>query len=205
MPYIPPPPRNEQDFTGHSWQDWIYKLFHLVHHLKYENGHLYIRNGAEHAVATSNGVKTSTTTVTNTVTETTVYSYTLAANEMVADQRIMLNASGSITNASAADDYTIKIKLNGVLVHSLARVGGNVTNVGWRLLYEGTVRTIGSSGTYVDCTILSEGSISVSAAETTTHAIDTTVSNLFEVTVTWNNAKAGNTFSCTQGMLNFYH
>lgn len=173
--------------------------------MEYSGGHWFLTNGARHSIVTSAGVKQTTTTASNTVTETSIYSYTFAANELHADEKIIFAITGLITNASAADDYTIRFKLGGVTVHTVNRVGGNVTNQGWCCIYEGTVRTSGAGGTFVDYASLEEGALSYQYADAGTHAIDTTTTQLFEVTIQWANAKAGNVFSCTQGHLEFHH
>lgn len=173
--------------------------------MEYSAGHWYITNGARHAITASAGVKTSTTTVANTVTETVLYTYTFAAGELHADEYISFDMSGVVSNASAADDYTIRVKFGGVTLHTINRVGGNVTNTGWSTEHQGTIRTAGASGTFVDHIKWSEGSLTDEQGDTTTHAVDTTASQTFEVTVQWAAAKAGNTISCTQGRLIFNH
>ena len=173
--------------------------------MEYMDGHWYVTNGARHVLSTCAGVKTTTTTVTNTTTETQVYAYTFAANELHADERIRFTMDGVYSNASASDDFTIRFKVGGVTVHSIARSGGNVTDAGWEAVYKGTIRTDGASGTFVDFAKFLDGTNSYAVGETTTHSIDTTGTVLFEVTVQWDAAKAGNTFSCTQGDLAFKH
>ena len=202
---LSPSPRNDKDLIGHSWQDWFFKLYELLKGVSKVGGHWYLTNGATHAVNTSAGMLTASVTVANTVTETILYSYTFVANELHADEAVMFRISGVVSNASAADDYTVKVYLGGTLLHTLARIGGNVTDVGAELLYTGTIRTDGASGTFVDHVVMSEGTLSYHQGDTTTHAIDTTTTQEFKVTATWAAAKVGNTMTCTQGWLTFYH
>ena len=173
--------------------------------MEYSAGHWYVTNGARHAISTSAGIATTTTTVSNTTASTTIYSYAFSAGELHNDEHIKFDVSGVVSNASAADDYTIALRLNGTNVHVIPRVGGNVTNQGWRLVYEGTIRTEGAGGTFVDYAEMKEGSLSYQYGETTGHSINTTTTQLFEVVVQWSAAKAGNTISSTQGYLTFAH
>ena len=173
--------------------------------LEYAGGHWTITNGARHVICSNEGVVQSTTTVSNTVTETTVFSYTFAAGELHADQRVVFLISGAYSNASASDDFTINFKLAGSTIATVSRAGGNVTDAGWFARFEITVRTEGASGTYVHWAAFNDGTTDYAIADITEHSIDTTGTNLFEVTVTWDNAKAGNTFSSTQGELTFIH
>lgn len=173
--------------------------------MEYKDGHLYIMNGARHVITTGAGVKDTTTTVVNTVTETTVYSYTFAANELHVDERIIFTMDGIYSNASASDDWVLKFYMGGTLQSTLSRSGGNVTNAGWEAQYKATVRSVGASGTFVDFIKLTDGTNTYASGSTTPTVIDTTDTILFEVKLTWANAKAGNTFSCTQADLSFIH
>ena len=173
--------------------------------LEYYDKHWYITNGARHEITSSSGIKTTNTTVSNTVTETTIYSYVYVANELHQDQQIEVTVSGVITNASAADDYLLNIYLGGVLLHTVSRVGGNVTDEGWDLKLTSTIRNEGAGGTFVDHVRFSEGTLSYSLGEAATHALNTTISNTLEIKVQWTNAKAGNIFVCSQGILLFNH
>lgn len=162
-------------------------------------------DGVRNAAVLSNGAITSTATVSNTVTETTVYSRTFAADELVQYERIEFDISGAYSNASASDDFTINFKLGGSTFATVARAGGNVTDAGWIASARLSVRSTGASGTYVHWAEFDDGTTNYAVADITPHAIDTTTTNLFEVTVTWDAAKAGNTFSSTQGGLTFKH
>jgi hypothetical protein len=175
--------------------------------MEYEDGHLYFTNSGQRTViAQTDGVKVSTTTVVNTVTETTIYTYTFPADALHTDERIVLDTTGVFTNDSAADDFTLRFKLAGATVATVSRVGGNQTNAGWRSHFDFTVRTDGASGTYVWAVEFTEhATVGRKQATITTNSIDTTAAIVFEVTMQWDNAKAGNTFSCTQGDLTFKH
>lgn len=168
-------------------------------------GHIYYSPIANvrYAMAMASGVKTTTTTVVNTVTETTIYSYTFAANELHNDEHVELYLTGVYSNASATDDFTLRFKLGGTTIATVARAAGNVTNQGWKANFDITTRSIGAGGTYVNFVQYTDGVTNNLSGVTTPQSIDTTVTNIFEVTVQWANAKAGNTFSCTQGVITF--
>jgi len=159
----------------------------------------YVVNKKSNAPLTV-GVKTTTTTVTNTVTETLLYSYDFNANSFAQHEIIKSVISGSFSNDSASDDFTINVKLNGTIMHSLPRVGGNVIDSGFKVEVEGTIRTIGASGTYVDIASLSDGNV-ITQALASEVTIDTTVPLTYEIFVQWDAAKTGNTISCTQGSM----
>ena len=175
--------------------------------IEYHDGNLFatVSGSVRKAVDLTTGVKNTTTTVVNTVTETTVYSYTLAANELNIDQRIIFAMDGVFSSASNSDNFTIRFKLGGVTIHSIIRTGNSATNEGWEAEYKGTIRSVGVSGTFVDHARYMDQSGIYASADVTPHSIDTTGSGVFSVTMQWVNAKAGNTFSCSQGHLTFKH
>ena len=146
------------------------------------------------------GVKIDTTTVTNTTTETLIYSYSFTANAFAPHEIVKSAISGSFSNTSPSDDFTIMVRLNGFLMHSLPRIGGNATDVGFKVEVDGTIRTIGVTGTYVDIARLSDGNVYTHALPTEI-VIDTTVPIIYEIFVQWDAAKAANTISCTQGSI----
>lgn len=173
--------------------------------MEYHDGHWYLTNGSRKVIDMSTGIKVDTTTVVNDATEQVVYSYTIPANSLHNNERIFADVSGSFTNASAADDFIMRAKINGVTVHTIERIGGNATNSGWKLQMEGTIRTIGASGSFIDMIRFEDGSSIFTEALDTVSPLDTTADILYEVTVQWGAAKAGNTFSCTQGLMSFKH
>ena len=175
--------------------------------MEFSAGHLFFSpiNGVRYGLSMSGGVKTTTTTVTNTITETTLYSYSFAANEFHLDEDISCSLTGVYSNASASDDFTIRFKMNGVTLIAVARVAGNVTNQGWKAEYSGTIRSIGTTGNFVDFAQYTDGITNSLQSTLAGHTMDTTITGLFEVTIQWVNAKAGNTFSCSRGMLHINH
>lgn len=172
---------------------------------EYADGHLYFINGSRKSFDMSDGVKTDTTTVTNTITETIVFSHTIVPDALHLDERVFADVSGSYSNDSASDDFVIRAKINGVTVHTINRTGGNVTNSGWKLQMEGTIRSIGVSGSFIDLMRFEDGTNIYTEALAAPGPIDTTIATVYEVTVEWGAAKTGNTFSCTQGSVSYQH
>ena len=173
--------------------------------MEYSDGHWYITNGSRKVIDVSDGIKLDTTTVTNDNTEQLLYSYTLDANTIHLTERIYADISGSYTNDSASDDFTIRAKINGTTVHTINRIGGNVSNSGWKLQMEGTMRSIGASGSFIDMITFTDGDGVYTEALDVASPLDTSVDVVYEVFVQWDNAKVGNTFSCTQGTMSFKH
>jgi len=174
--------------------------------IEYNAGHLYFTDGDRYALIGSAGVKTTTTTVENTVTETTVYSHTFPANTLHLDMRIVFSLCGAFAAASASETLTIRYKLAGTTLHTEIITPTNGANTAWKAQYNGTVRSTGATGTLIDFSeFLESGVAPLFAAEFIEHTIDTTTAALYEVTVQWGLAKAGNSFSCTQGDLTFKH
>lgn len=174
--------------------------------MEYGEGHLHITNGARHTVSTCSGVKTTTTTVANTTTETEIYSYNFQPNELHADERVVFNIDGIYSAATNTDVFTLRFKVAGTTVHTITRAAnGSVTNAGWEIKYKGTIRTAGPTGEFIDFVKLSDDNDSYATGEVSPHPIDTTSAFTFQVTVQWNNAKDGNSFSATQADLRFYH
>ena len=147
------------------------------------------------------GVKTTTTTVANTIAETLIYSYQFTADAFAPHEKVISSISGAYSNASPNDDFQVIVKMNGVIMHTLSRIGSGKINAGWKLKVDGTIRTIGVAGTYVDISGLSDGENTFTQALATDVIIDTTVPILYEVFVKWDNADVGNTFACTQGSM----
>jgi hypothetical protein len=174
--------------------------------LEYYNGHLYLTDGARHVIPTSNGTKTTTTTVVNTTTETVIYTYDFLSDELHSEERVVLRLDGVYSSENNSDSFTLRFKVAGNTMHSITRTAkGTLVDVGFESTYSGTIRSIGVSGQYVDfCKLLDNDSISC-VGDSSVHTIDTTQGFTFQVTVQWNNAKPGNSLSCTQGELCFYH
>jgi hypothetical protein len=137
--------------------------------------------------------------------EPEIFSRTSPANELHEDEIYRLHMLGAYSNASASDDFTIRIKLNGATIHTINRAGGNKTNAGFETITTMTIRTDGASGTYISSVSAIDDTNSYTASTVSTSAIDTTTTNTVSVTIQWDNAKAGNTFASTQGYIELIH
>lgn len=174
--------------------------------LEYADGHLLFTSGDRYALVESNGVQVSTNTVVNTVAETVLYSHNMLANSLHSDMRVLFAATGAVSAASGSEVITFRFKVGGVTVHTIIAAPTNGSNIAWRGVHEGTVRTAGVSGQFIDFTEYSEsGKAPLMTASAVPVPINTTIANLYEVTAQWGAAKAGNSFSLTQGDLTYKH
>ena len=152
-------------------------------------------------VQSTNGI-TSTTTVENTASQTTLFTQQVLPDELDAEHTIKLNMSGFYSNATASDDFTIRFEFAGK-TYTIPRLAGNVTNQFWRMAIEITIRTSGVSGTAIGFVTFQDGNQQYASPDITTFIADTTVLNTLVASVQWDTAKVGNTFSLTQGHLEF--
>ena len=172
--------------------------------IEFDNDRLYITNVAlQRAISRSACVETSTTTVTNTTDETTIYTCPNAANSLKVGNHLHVECTGIITNATAADDITIKLYVGAALISTYNPAMGNVAGADWHADLDTTIRTAGASGT-----MASHGHVEIDGGEVATNeldSIDTTAANDITVTVQWDNAKAGNIISLYQGVSHWHN
>jgi len=172
--------------------------------MEYIDGHLYFTDGVRGALVRTYDVITSTTTFDTTAAKETIYTYTLAADGVYIDQRLLLNLSGHLNAKSASEAITFEVSLDGSIIHTIAAVPPN-GSTGWKFEYHLTVRTIGSSGTVIDFAEYSDSNSTISDAEATTHSINTTTSSALLVTAQWGTSDVSNSISVTQGDLTVKH
>lgn len=152
------------------------------------------------------GVVTARVHVGNTTTETTIYTTTIAANQLSLEEILKLTLSGYYDTDAASDSWTLRVKLGGTTLHTVVRSSGNnASDFGWSLELETTMRTIGASGTLIDLATLMDDDTSQMSADSTLHTINTTIDNDLIVTVQWALAKVGNDFHLDQGKLQAFH
>lgn len=152
------------------------------------------------------GQVTADSTVVNTTTETEIYSYTFAANALLVDEAWELIIGGAYSVNAASDTFTLRLKLNGTTIHTIARQSGNnVTNAGWSLRHVANVRTAGASGTLRDLGILNDDNTSIAVSEAAGHSIDTTAANVLSLTIQWGTASVNNTLTLSTGFLEVKH
>lgn len=168
----------------------------------FANDRMYLTNVATaRAIDRTSDVATSTVTVTNTTTETTVFTGSLPAGSLRAGNILKFNASGDITNASAADIVTIRIKVGGVEFASIQSPGSALSDDCWHIIGLVTIRSIGATGSmawHVDMDVAG-----TSDDDCDVDTIDTTSAEDITVTAQWNNAKSGNVFTLTQGFMEY--
>lgn len=174
--------------------------------LEFFEGHLFITNGARSGLVSSNGIQMSNVTVVNTIAETVIYSQSIPANTFYAGMKVLFNGLGVLSASSASETLTVKFKLGGVPIHTIVVSPTNGIDIAWKMIHEGTIRTDGSSGTYLDFSEFSESGVaSIFDGSLAAHPIDTTQAGTYEVTVAWGAAKAGNSVTSIQGDLTYKH
>jgi hypothetical protein len=147
-------------------------------------------------------------TVGNTVTETSLIgtvngSTTLAANAMAVGKTLLILGWGNI-GSTLTPTLRIQVKIGGVTVldtTAAALVAITGTNM-WQLTVLITCRTAGAGGTAIAQGIFSYFSAANAQqnqqmVNTGTFAINTTITNLVEVTATWGTADPLNTMTST--------
>ena len=157
-------------------------------------------------------VQTASATVANTITETTLVgtgtgSVTLPANFFAIGKSIKSEMWGTIANL-VTPTIRLKAKLGAVtVIDTTAATMSTIT--GTNLFYtEGMIscRTTGATGTvfgqglvlyYTGVT----GLAGLASPNTTTSTIDTTASQVFDITITWGTANAANTITSTNFIL----
>jgi hypothetical protein len=150
----------------------------------------------------------STVSVSNTVAETTLLaagagSLTLPANIMRAGEMLFIYGYGTITNTSTPT-IQIKVKIGGVTVlDTTATTMLTITGTTqWQLSAQINCRTVGAGGTgfaQAQFNYFSTPTVSniVQMINTSTFALNTTISNVIDVTATWGAASASNTINST--------
>jgi hypothetical protein len=169
--------------------------------LEYDGNSLHFTplEGVRKSVMLSTDVVLATTTVANTVTETTIYTATLAANELSAGKVIQLQGYGRYSTANGTDTWAVKVYVGAAVVATINSSAANVTNTPFDAKVIFTCRTSGVTGTVWSYARVSSNRASLSNPGTSATTVDTTISNILKVTITWSSANAGNTFSLDQG------
>lgn len=148
-------------------------------------------------------------TVANTLTETTIATMTIPAADAVVGAVYRIKAWG-IASVTGTPQLTLRSRLGGVagtaLGSSTARTASSgVTNRAWQVTADLTCLTTGATGTWFASQVTIE-SITLAAGPpfvtpgmildgTSAVTVDTTVSQDFVITATWNTASASNTLT----------
>lgn len=142
----------------------------------------------------------STTTIANTTTNTTGYTYTIPANQITAGTVIRLTISGLYAIASSSTiAYQLEVGGNSAMAITKSAVTSSTT--GFRIVFEFTCRTAGSSGTGFAKSGAVFGTDIEDGNPTSTFTINTTVSNAVAVLFQWGVANSGNTLTVEQAFL----
>lgn len=144
-------------------------------------------------------------TIVNSAVETVIWHIEFGPNELHSSSGIITELLGAYSNASASDNFTLYVKLDGSLIHTIPRNDGNQTNVGLSLRYNVTIGAEGVSGELYDSAFVFDNGKTYSVAEALPHAFDTTVSHTLEISFKWDTAKVGNTMTFKQGFLYSLH
>lgn len=159
--------------------------------------------------------QTSSKTVTNSTTETSIIgtgigTMTLPANFWTVGRIVRINFAGIFSTAAIPGNLTIKIKLGSVVIASgiISNIISNAANASFNGIGKITCRSTGSSGTvvingilmYSAGNLLPYNSLDLNNAGATS-TIDTTASQLFDITDTFATASTSNIITCTDGLL----
>ena len=155
---------------------------------------------------------TASTTVANTTIETTIFpsgtgTKTLDANFLAVAKTVEIELWGTIAS-TGTPTLRIKFKLGSTIVidttaATLSTITG--TNI-WRATATIDCRTAGGSGTVFGQGMVSyhtgaSGLAGIASPNTTTSTIDTTTTQVIDVTAQWGTASASNTITCTNAKI----
>lgn len=153
-------------------------------------------------------------TIANTGTETTLFgtleaaaTKTLPANFLQIGKSIRITICG-IYSTTAAPTLDIKVKLGSTIIldTTVDTAATTVTNQQFELTAIITCQTIGGTGTVIGQGVFVNNSTSITASSwamtnTATTTIDTTTTQVIDVTATWGTASTSNTITATNAII----
>jgi hypothetical protein len=146
----------------------------------------------------SDSIVTSTSHATD--TETAIFTAPISANDLRAGEVIRLHASGKISTDDVAAVVTVRVKIGGVTIVTLASTAKVVTDEPWHLWAYMTIRTIGAAGT-----VSGHGHIMIEDTEvhtnTSSQALDTTAVSNVTITAQWAATDADDVITIDQGFM----
>ena len=177
--------------------------------LEFHDGRLYATNVLHRrALDRTSDVAVATVTVADTTTETTIWTAIMNANSLVAGNMFKFHANGIVSNgdsASSADQVTLRIKVGGTTVATLAPALKKIpVDSHWHITANATQRTLtdgatlGKRAVHIDLDIDDETSAVLAIAD-----IDTEADMDVTVTAEWASADAANTISLYQGFMEY--
>jgi len=169
--------------------------------LEFYDGRYYITAAdARRVVSRASDSIIAAQTVHTSTAETTVFTAVLTANSMKAGKVYELLGYGEASTHNASATLTVRIKVNGTTLTTLACIPGQAANDPLDLRLTFTTRTVGAAGT-----ISSHGCIRVKNSEqhtnTSSTVVNTTIANNITVTFQWSASHASNTVALDQAYL----
>lgn len=143
---------------------------------------------------------TADTTVANSAAETTIFTGTVAANEMAAGKTFRVSLDGRYSGL-VTDTWTMRFKVGGTTFLTITNTGAAVANVLFSAEFTVTCRTTGAAGTVISNAWVLANNLVFSAADTGTHTLDTTAAENITVTIQWSAASGSDTLTLTQGLM----
>lgn len=138
-------------------------------------------------------------TVANTTTETTIYTVTMAANDLTAGKLINIKLYGRFSTANASGVYTFRVNRAGSTILTIASTAYFKTNRPFDVDIRSTIRSIGASGTVITYAKTQQDNLVPNIEIGNLNTIDTTVENTYTVTVQWSSGDLNNTLTLEGG------
>lgn len=136
----------------------------------------------------------------NTTAETTLFSTSFAPDELRASDMIETVISGYYSSDNSSDIFTVRVKVNGVTMHSFVSVAKNVTDTPLEMTHKFTVREDGVTAATTGMVTFNAPNDGLAGASVVDSTIDTTITNSIEITMQWDSATVGNTGTIKQGI-----
>lgn len=140
--------------------------------------------------------------VNNTVTETAVFSVNIPTDMLNIAQIIRLILYGHYSTANGTDTFTLKFKIDGATILSIASTAAVVSNAPIAATLQSTIRSIGGAGTMWSFIEAAINNVKKDVPGLGTTSIDTTQVLTLQATIQWSAADPGNVLSIDQTLLN---
>lgn len=148
--------------------------------------------------------QTADKTIVSSVAETTltaagVGSMTLPPNKLAAGKTLFVTAGGRVSD-TATPTFRVRIKIGATVILDTGAVAfsGTIANNQWSIIAVITCRTAGVAGTVIgQGSFREEPDNRAGMANLAPVVVDTTISNLVDVTWEWGTASVSNTITCT--------
>lgn len=157
-------------------------------------------HGASRIIDVTGDVIVESTTAANTTDETTIFTGSIAANDLGAGQVIKVQGFGLFSTTNASDTVTLRFKLGSTTLATLASSAGNVTDVPWDIQAILTVRTTGATGT-VSSRTETDLNGTTQTDHSTSDTIDTTAAQNITITAQWDAADPDNSIQIDMGYM----